>query len=75
MDDDSMKKAGVVAIVLLLIAYCIAVPVMWMVLDAPIWVCAVIAVLFLVVAVAMVYQARVRIREIEEGLEDAVYDY
>ena len=45
MDDDSMKKAGVVAVAALVLLYCISVPVMWLVLDVPIWLCAIIGIM------------------------------
>lgn len=75
MDGDSMKKAGVVTIVILVALYCIAVPVLWMVIGAPLWICIAIGALFLGIAAVVLYQAKVRMREIEEGLEDAVDDY
>lgn len=75
MNDDSMKKAGVVTIALLVLLYCISVPVLWLVLDMPVWICVVVGVLFLGVAAVVLYHARARMREIEEGLDDAVDDY
>ena len=75
MDDDSMKKAGVVAVAALVLLYCISVPVMWLVLDVPIWLCAIIGIMLFGVAAVVLYHARERMREIEEGLEDAVNHY
>jgi protein-S-isoprenylcysteine O-methyltransferase Ste14 len=75
MSEDSMKKAGVVAVVAFVLLYCISVPVMWFVLDVPIWLCAIVGVMLFGVVAVVIYHAKERMREIEEGLEDAVNHY
>ena len=75
MSEDSMKKAGVVAVVAFVLLYCISVPVMWFVLDVPIWLCAIVGVMLFGVVTVVIYHAKERMREIEEGLEDAVDNY
>ena len=75
MSEDSMKKAGVVAVVAFVLLYCISVPVMWFVLNVPIWLCAIVGVMLFGVVAVVIYHAKERMREIEEGLEDAVNHY
>lgn len=75
MEKDSMKKLGAAASAIVCAALFLSLPVMYFVLDAPIVVVAVCAVVFIVVAVGLAYCTWVRFKEIDEGLDDAVDNY
>ena len=75
MDKDSMKKAGVISVAVLVVLYCAIVPVLWFVLKAPAIMCLGVTVIFGLIALVTLYYARERMKEIEEGLEDAVDNY
>lgn len=67
MEKDTLKKTAVIAIAVIMILLFVSVPVMYLCLEAPLSLIA--------LAAAMAYYARERLKEIEEGLDDAVDDY
>ena len=75
MDSDTVKKAGVVAIILLLALYLVGYGLMIFIIEAS----PIAVVLYGVVAAAFIillsYEGWLRFKEIDEGLEDAVNDY
>lgn len=75
MEKDALKKTAVVVIAVIVIAMFVVLPVCYFVAELPLWVVAVVAVIFIALAAAMAYYAAERLKEIEEGLDDAVDDY
>ena len=75
VDSDTVKKAGVVAIIILLALYLAGYGLMIFIIDAP----TAMVVLYGVIATAFIlllaYEGWLRFKEIDEGLEDAVNDY
>ena len=75
MDSDTVKKAGVIAIILLLALYLVGYGLMIFIIEAS----PIAVVLYGVVAAAFIillsYEGWLRFKEIDEGLEDAVNDY
>ena len=51
------------------------IPVFYYVVEMPAFAVCIAAVVYIILAIAMVYYAKERFREIEEGLDDAVDDY
>ena len=75
MDSDTVKKAGVIAIILLLALYLVGYGLMIFIIEAS----PIAVVLYGAVAAAFIillsYEGWLRFKEIDEGLEDAVNDY
>ena len=74
MDSKALKKAGVVAIIILLALY-LAGLVILMILEVDIAAAVLYGVLGLVFILWLSYEGYQRFKEIDEGLEDAVNDY
>lgn len=75
MEKDIIKKLGAVgsaAVVMLLFA---SLPVSYFVLNAPSVVVVVMAAVFLVVSILLVYCVMQRFRELDGGLEDDIDNY
>ena len=75
MDSDTMKKAGVVAVILLLALYLAGYGLMILVIDAPIGAVVVYGIIAAAFVILLSYEGWLRFKEIDEGLEDAVNDY
>ena len=75
MGKDAMKKLGVAATTVVIVALFMTLPVFYYVVEMPVFAVCIAAAVYIVLAVAMVYYAMERFREIEEGLDDAVDDY
>ena len=74
MDSKTVKKAGVVAIILLLALY-LTVFVVLLILEVDIAVAILYGVFGLIFILWLSYEGYQRFKEIDEGLEDAVNDY
>lgn len=74
MDSKAMKKAGVIAIIILLALY-IAGFVTLLILEVDIAAAILYGVIGLVFILWLSYEGYQRLKEIDEGLEDAVNDY
>ena len=70
-----MKKLGVVAVVGLFILLFVSIVALYMWLGAPLVLVAVVCIVYVIVAAVLLYHARARFKEIEEGLDDAVDNY
>ena len=75
MESNTMKKAGVVAIIILLALYCVGYGLMIFIVEAPIFAVALYGVIAAVIIAVLAYEGWLRFKEIDEGLEDAVNDY
>lgn len=75
MERDALKKLGVVTTAVVIVALFMTLPVFYYVAGMPILAVGIAALVYVVLAIAMVYYAAERCREIEEGLDDAVDDY
>lgn len=75
MGKDAMKKLGVAATTVVIVALFLTLPVFYYVVEMPAFAVCIAAAIYIVLAIAMVYYAMERFREIEEGLDDAVDDY
>lgn len=75
MERDALKKLGVVMTAVVIVALFMTLPVFYYVVGMPILVVGIAALVYVILAIAMVYYAAERYREIEEGLDDAVDDY
>lgn len=75
MDENGMKKAGVVAIVILLALYSFGYVVLIALLEASVLAVVIYGVIALGFILLLAYEGWLRIKEIDEGLEDAVDDY
>ena len=75
MEKDTLKKLAVVFITVVVIAMFITIPVLYYVADAPPIVIVVAAAVYISLAAVMAYYAHERLKEIEEGLDDAVDNY
>ncbi len=76
MEPDTGKKLGVVGVVSVIIAvYILLLLFMYFIVEAPLSFIAVFFVVYVSVAIVLVYHANKRFKEIEEGLEDAVDNY
>lgn len=74
MEKDSIKKLGVVATTVVIVALFMTLLVFYFVIEMPLFAVAIAAIIYIALAVLMVYYALERFREIDEGLDDAV-DY
>ena len=70
MDSNAMKKAGVIAIILLLALYLAGFVIILAVLESEISVAVIYGVIGLIFIVWLSYEGWQRIKEIDEGLED-----
>ncbi|MDO5862151.1 MAG: hypothetical protein Q4Q58_05100 [Thermoplasmata archaeon] len=75
MEKDALKKSAVIVIAIVFVAMCVLLPVGYYYAELPLWAVGIIAVVFICMAVATLYYANERLKEIEEGLDDAVDDY
>ena len=75
MDENGMKKAGVVAVVVLLALYALGYVVMIAFLEVSLLAVAIYGIIALGFILLLAYEGWLRIIEIDEGLEDAVDDY
>ena len=75
MDSNTMKKAGVIAIIVLLALYVAGYIALGAVMGLSIGVVVVYGVVGLLFIILLAYEGWQRIKEIDEGLEDAVDDY
>ena len=75
MDGNALKRTAVIVIAVLFILLCVTMPVMYFVLEAPLVLTILVAVVYIALACAMAYYSMERLKEIREGLDDAVDDY
>ena len=75
MDGNALKRTAVIVIAALFILMCVTIPVMYLVLEAPLALTILVAVVYIALACAMAYYSMERLKEIREGLDDAVDDY
>ena len=75
MDSNTMKKAGVIAIIVLLALYLSGFVIILAVLDSEVSVALVYGVIGLIFLVWLSYEGWQRIKEIDEGLEDDIDHY
>ena len=75
MESNAMKKAGVVAIIILLALYCAGYGLMIFIVDVPIIAVVLYGVIAAIFIIVLAYEGWLRFKEIDEGLEDAVNDY
>ena len=75
MDSNTMKKAGVVAIIILLALYLIGYLVLIALTDVPVVGIVAYGIIAFGIFALLVYEGWLRFKEIDEGLEDAVNDY
>ena len=75
MDRSSKARVEAAVVAVFLILMLVTVPLMYLVLEAPAVLVAGVAVIYLIVAALVLFYTRQRLKEIEEGLEDAVDNY
>lgn len=75
MDNDGLKKTGAILSAAVAILAFLSVPVMYLMVGAPLWLVAGTFLILIVIAVLMMYYTMERIQEIEGGLEDDLDDY
>ena len=75
MDGNALKRTAVIVIAVLFILLCVTIPVMYFILEAPLVLTILVAVAYIALACAMAYYSVERLKEIREGLDDAVDDY
>ena len=75
MESNTMKKAGVVAIIILLALYCVGYGLMIFIVEASVTAVVIYGVLAAIIIIVLAYEGWLRFKEIDEGLEDAVNDY
>ncbi len=75
MDRGSKERFEAAVIAVFLILMLVSVPVLYLVLDAPLVMVGALAAVYIVVAALVLFYTRQRFKEIEEGLEDAVDNY
>jgi FtsH-binding integral membrane protein len=75
MDSNTMKKLGVIVILIVFIIYGLSVVAAVMFLEAPTGLTVAYAVIALLFIVLLAYEGWQRIKEIDGGLEDAIDDY
>ena len=75
MDGNALKRMAVIVIAVLFILLCVTIPVMYFVLEAPLALTILVAVVYIALACAMAYYSVERLKEIREGLDDAVDNY
>ena len=75
MESNTMKKAGVIAIILLLALYVAGYVIILAVLESELSVAVIYGVIGLIFIVWLSYEGWQRIKEIDEGLEDDCDNY
>ncbi|MBQ6548077.1 MAG: hypothetical protein IJL79_03940 [Candidatus Methanomethylophilaceae archaeon] len=75
MDSNAMKKAGVIAIILLLALYVAGYVIILVVLESELSVAVIYGAIGLLFIVWLSYEGWQRIKEIDEGLEDDCDNY
>ena len=75
MDSNAMKKAGVIAIILLLALYIAGYVIILTVMESELSVAVIYGVIGLIFIAWLSYEGWQRIKEIDEGLEDDCDDY
>lgn len=75
MDRGSKARIEAAVVAVFLVLLLITVPLMYLVLEAPPFMVLGVAVVYVIVAVLVLFYTRQRFKEIEEGLEDAVDNY
>lgn len=75
MEKDSAKKLGAIGSAVVVILLFASLPVSYYLLEAPPAAVAVMAVVFLVVSVLLVYCVHQRFKELDGGLEDDIEHY
>ncbi len=75
MESNAMKKAGVIAIILLLALYIAGYIIILEVLESEVSVAVIYGIIGLIFIVWLSYEGWQRIKEIDEGLEDDIDNY
>lgn len=75
MENDVIKKLGAVGSAVVVMLLFASLPVSYFVLNAPSLVVVVMAAVFLVVSILLVYCVMQRFRELDGGLEDDIDNY
>ena len=75
MDSNTKKKLGVIAIVLIFAVYGLSIVAFIFLVETPTFITVTYSVIMLVFIVLLSYEGWQRLKEIEEGLEDAVDNY
>ena len=75
MESNAMKKAGVIAIILLLALYIAGYVIILAVLESDLSVAVVYGIIGLIFIIWLSYEGWQRIKEIDEGLEDDCDNY
>ena len=75
MDSNTMKKAGVVAIIVLLALYLTGYFILIALTDMPVIGIVAYGIIAFGILALLTYEGWLRFKEIDEGLEDAVDDY
>ena len=75
MDDNTKKKLGVWIILALSALYMASIIIMAVFIDVPAGAVIGYAVVMFIILAVLIYEGWERIKEIDEGLEDAVDDY
>ena len=75
MDSDTVKKAGVVAVIVLLALYLVGYLALIALTDVPMIGIVAYGIIAFGILALLVYEGWLRFKEIDEGLEDAVNDY
>ena len=75
MDSNTMKKAGVVAIIVVLALYITGYLILIALTDVPVIGIVVYGIIAFGILAILIYEGWLRFKEIDEGLEDAVNDY
>ncbi len=75
MDKNNVRRLGAIASGLFLLLFLILIPVLYFILDVPLLIVAIIAVVYFGIAAVVVYEVILRLKEIDGGLDDAVDDY
>lgn len=75
MDGNALKRVAVVTIAALFVVGLVVMPVTMAATDAPALLLAAVSVVCICLALAMAYYTVERLREINEGLDDAVDNY
>lgn len=75
MGKGASKKLGVIGSLILAVALFAAVPLMYILAEAPEGMVLVSMAVVVVIAAILVYHSVQRLKEIEEGLEDDIDDY
>lgn len=75
MDSNTKKKLGVIAIVLIFAVYGLSIIAFIFLIETPTFITVTYSAVMLVFIVLLSYEGWQRLKEIEEGLEDAVDNY